>query len=91
MPSFAKRWTRFSLRVTTSEKSLQELSGPNVTMFYNCREYGSQIAAWENNEPLTFDTASTLYLGQAGPFLPGEFQVNFDYFLSHHSLQESYN
>ena len=44
-------------------------------MFYNCREYGSQIAAWENNEPLTFDTASTLYLGQAGHFLPGEFQV----------------
>ena len=44
-------------------------------MFYNCREYGSQIAAWENNEPLTFDTASTLYLGQAGPILLGEFQV----------------
>ncbi|EFX83190.1 hypothetical protein DAPPUDRAFT_315968 [Daphnia pulex] len=73
VPNFAKKWTRFAFRVLDSG-----LGVPNVTLFFNCIEYGSLLitsVAWK--EQLTFDTASTLYIGQAGGLLqpPGEFVV----------------
>ena len=76
VPHFAKKWTRFALRVLDSG-----LGVPNVTLFFNCIEYGSLLissVAWK--EQLTFDTASTLYIGQAGGLIqpPGEFVVKND-------------
>jgi collagen type XVIII alpha len=77
VPNFAKKWTRFAFRVLDSG-----LGVPNVTLFFNCIEYGSLLitsVAWK--EQLTFDTASTLYIGQAGGLLqpPGEFVVTKNY------------
>lgn len=76
VPHFAKKWTRFAFRVLDNG-----LGVPNVTLFFNCIEYGSLLissVAWK--EQLTFDTASTLYIGQAGGLIqpPGEFVVKND-------------
>lgn len=78
VPSFAKKWTRFAFRVLDSG-----LGVPNVTLFFNCIEYGSIVISsvpWK--EQLTFDTASTLYIGQAGGLIlpPGEFVVRYIFF-----------
>lgn len=74
VPSFAKRWTRFAFRVIDTGRGV-----PNVTLFFNCVEYGSLISTVPWKEPLTFDTASTLYVGQAGGLIqPGEFVVNIN-------------
>lgn len=78
VPSFAKKWTRFAFRVLDSG-----LGFPNVTLFFNCVEYGSIVISsvpWK--EQLTFDTASTLYIGQAGGLIlpPGEFVVRYIFF-----------
>ncbi|ODM96025.1 Collagen alpha-1(XV) chain [Orchesella cincta] len=47
--------------------------GDNVTLFLNCREHSSKLAM-RNPKELSFDPASTLYIGQAGPILKGNFQ-----------------
>ena len=88
VPSFAKRWTRFAFRVVSDDDQMGGApvppmmkngiggnSGPNVTFFFNCREYGTIVSSIPDTTPLTFDTASTLYIAQAGAILNGEFLV----------------
>ncbi|KAF4518161.1 hypothetical protein B566_EDAN007852 [Ephemera danica] len=58
-------WARFSLRV----------KGDNVTLFFNCREHGTAVVQRKPKE-LVFDSASTLYIGQAGPLIKGEYDVS---------------
>lgn len=60
----AKKWTRFAFEVNTE----------NVTFYLNCREYGRQ-AVIRNPMMLEFDSASTLYIGQAGPLLEEPYEV----------------
>ncbi|VVD03092.1 unnamed protein product [Leptidea sinapis] len=62
VPSFAKKWTRFGLRVSME----------NVTLFLNCLEFDSVLVK-RNPTELVFDSASTLYVGQAGPLIKGAF------------------
>ncbi|XP_063227469.1 collagen alpha-1(XV) chain-like [Bacillus rossius redtenbacheri] len=62
VPAFAKRWTRFALKVTAD----------SVELFFNCHEAGS-AAAKRDPQELVFDSASTLYVGQAGPLIKGAF------------------
>lgn len=65
VPSFARKWARFSLRV----------KGDNITLFFNCREHGTAVVQRKPKE-LIFDSASTLYIGQAGPIIKGEYDVS---------------
>jgi collagen type XVIII alpha len=65
VPSFARKWTRFALRVTAD----------NVTLFFNCQEYDTVLTKRTPKE-LVFDSASTLYVGQAGPLIKGAFDVS---------------
>lgn len=65
VPSFSKKWSRFALRVTTD----------NVTLFLNCHEFDT-VAVKRNPVELVFDSASTLYVGQAGPLIRGAFHVS---------------
>lgn len=65
VPSFAKKWSRFALRVTTD----------NVTLFLNCHEFDTVVVK-RNPLELVFDSASTLYVGQAGPLIRGAFHVS---------------
>jgi collagen type XVIII alpha len=65
VPSFVKKWTRFALRVTAD----------NVTLFFNCQEY-STVVTKRIPQELVFDSASTLYVGQAGPLIKGAFDVS---------------
>lgn len=55
-------------------------------VFYNCREYGTVQVDVAGDDvrtplrPLVFDTASTLYVAQAGPLIANsEFTVSVDY------------
>lgn len=65
VPSFVKKWTRFALRVTAD----------NVTLFFNCQEYDTVVTK-RNPQELVFDSASTLYVGQAGALIKGAFDVS---------------
>lgn len=65
VPSFSKKWSRFALRVTTD----------NVTLFLNCHEFDT-VTVRRNPVELVFDSASTLYVGQAGPLIRGAFHVS---------------
>lgn len=64
VPSIIRQWTRFSLRIESD----------NVTLYMDCLYYESTLVDREPQE-LVFDSASTLYIGQAGPLLRGKFQV----------------
>ncbi|GBO14489.1 hypothetical protein AVEN_80080-1, partial [Araneus ventricosus] len=63
VPDFLGMWTRIAVRVAMN----------NVTLFYNCEEYAS-VEVRRIPKKLVFDTASTLYIGQAGPLLSGKFE-----------------
>lgn len=68
VPSFVKKWTRFALSVTAN----------NVTLFFNCQKYDTVVTKRIPQE-LVFDSASTLYVGQAGPIIKGAFDVSNKY------------
>ena len=55
---------RFAFKVTSN----------NVTLYFNCHEYDS-VQIKKSPSELIFDSASTLYVGQAGPLLKGSFNV----------------
>ncbi|GLG99777.1 Uncharacterized protein GBIM_06167 [Gryllus bimaculatus] len=65
VPSLADQWARLALRV----------GADNVTLFLNCDEYDTVAVKREPRE-LVFDSASTLYVGQAGPLIKGAFDVS---------------
>ncbi|XP_050311873.1 collagen alpha-1(XVIII) chain isoform X3 [Anthonomus grandis grandis] len=61
VPKFSNKWTKFALRI----------SNDDVTLFFNC----SKTATVDSVRfPVTFDSASTLYLAQAGPRIGGAFE-----------------
>lgn len=62
---YSNKWTRIALRVLRNK----------VTLFYNCNETETVTIKREPSE-LVFDSASTLYLAQAGPILKGNFEVS---------------
>ncbi|KAG8226002.1 hypothetical protein J437_LFUL009896 [Ladona fulva] len=64
VPAFNRRWTRLGLRALGNE----------VTLFLNCRPVARTPARPRGQ--LVFDSASTLYVGQAGPILKGPFDNN---------------
>ncbi|ODM97649.1 Collagen alpha-1(XV) chain [Orchesella cincta] len=72
VPLMTRRWNRFALKII----------GDNVTLFLNCREHSSKLAM-RNPKELSFDPASTLYVGQAGPILKGSFQVSRNFLFCH--------
>ncbi|XP_060519711.1 collagen alpha-1(IX) chain-like isoform X2 [Cylas formicarius] len=63
VPRFYGRWTRFAFRVTTE----------NVTLFFNCSETDTVVLQRKPLE-LVFDSASTLYVAQAGPNIQESFE-----------------
>lgn len=63
--AFSKKWLRFAMRVLTN----------SVTFFHNCIEVAT-ISVIREPEEFYFDSASTLYLAQAGPTLKGNFEVS---------------
>lgn len=63
---FAKKWTRIALMVLSNK----------ITIYLNCMELDTVTVKREPVE-LFFDSASTLYLAQAGPILKGHFEVSF--------------
>lgn len=63
--AYVKKWTRIALRVLSNK----------VSFFYNCVEMETAIVKREPIE-FYFDSASTLYLAQAGPILKGNFEVS---------------
>ncbi|XP_063850523.1 collagen alpha-1(XV) chain-like [Scylla paramamosain] len=63
VPQFKGVWTRFAFRVTTDE----------VQLWFNCQRY-NELAVQRVPEQLVFDSASTLYIGQAGGIFKGFFE-----------------
>lgn len=61
---YSNKWTRIGLKVLRNK----------VTLFFNCNETDSVNVKREPNE-LVFDSASTLYVAQAGPLIKGNFEV----------------
>lgn len=65
LPRFHGKWARFAFRVSTD----------NVTLFFNCNEVQS-VTVKREPAGLQFDSASTLYIAQAGPNLREPFEVS---------------
>lgn len=81
---YVEKWTRYAFRVLHNE----------ITFFLNCIEWKTVAVKREPSE-LIFDSASTLYLAQAGPLLNGHFEVsdfifyNYIYFILFKYIQYS--
>ncbi|XP_030746994.1 collagen alpha-1(XVIII) chain-like isoform X3 [Sitophilus oryzae] len=58
VPKFTNKWTKFAFRVTLE----------NITLFFNCTE-ADTVSVQRKPLELVFDSASTLYLAQAGPII----------------------
>lgn len=65
VPSFTGRWGRLALAVTES----------TVTLYLNC-EVVDTVGVERIPRELVFDSASTLYVGQAGPIIKGFYNVS---------------
>lgn len=75
---FNKKWTKFSFKVLSNK----------VVFYHNCIEMEA-VQIRKHPSELVFDSASTLYLGQAGSILGGRFEVsgNFVIFLHFHRFK----
>lgn len=62
---FSKKWTKFALKVLYNR----------VIFYHNCIEVETKMVTKVPSE-LVFDSASTLYLAQAGSILQGKFEVS---------------
>lgn len=60
-----KKWAEVILKVTTTD----------VVLYLNCHELG-KLKVTRIPAELVFDTASKLYIGQAGPHIQGNFEVS---------------
>ncbi|KAL1517990.1 hypothetical protein ABEB36_001680 [Hypothenemus hampei] len=69
VPKFSHKWTKFAFRVTVD----------NVTLFFNCSETDT-VTPIRKPLRLSFESASALYLAQAGPVIGGEFEVGMSVF-----------
>ncbi|KAG5881759.1 hypothetical protein JTB14_009798 [Gonioctena quinquepunctata] len=63
VPKFYGKWMRFAFRVTLE----------NVTLFFNCNETET-VLVQRNPVELVFDSASTLYIAQAGSNIEGPYE-----------------
>lgn len=64
VPKLTKRWSKIVIRVT----------GSDVILYLNCHEMTRQQVTRIPPE-LVFDTASTLYIAQAGPHIQEKYEV----------------
>lgn len=71
VPKLAKKWSKIVIKVSTSD----------ITFYLNCHEMARQRVIRIPQE-LVFDTASTLYIAQAGPHI----QERYDVSTVHHPL-----
>lgn len=62
---FVKKWTKLAFKVLNNK----------VIFYHNCIEVGS-VDVRKIPSELSFGSASTLYLAQAGPILGGKFEVS---------------
>ncbi|XP_051166269.1 collagen alpha-1(XXII) chain isoform X2 [Leptopilina boulardi] len=62
LPKLTKKWSQIVIKVTTTD----------ITLYLNCHEMSSQKVIRIPQE-LVFDTASTLYIAQAGPHIQGKY------------------
>lgn len=65
VPKLTKKWSKIVLRVSTTD----------VTLYLNCHEMARQRVTRIPLE-LVFDTASTLYIAQAGPHIQERYDVS---------------
>lgn len=62
---FVNTWIRFAFQVTVE----------NVTLYLNCKKYGT-VNVHRDPVRLEFDSASTFYIGQAGPIIKDPYEVS---------------
>lgn len=67
VPRLVKRWSKIVIRVSSNE----------VILYLNCHEMARQKVTRIPLE-LVFDTASTLYIAQAGPHIQEKYDVSID-------------
>ncbi|XP_018572244.1 collagen alpha-1(XV) chain-like isoform X2 [Anoplophora glabripennis] len=67
VPKFHGKWMRFAFRVSLD----------NVTLFFNCNETETMLVQRKPLE-LVFDSASTLYIAQAGPTIGEPYEGALD-------------
>lgn len=72
VPRLVKRWSKIVIRVTSNE----------VILYLNCHEMARQKVTRIPLE-LVFDTASTLYIAQAGPHIQEKYDVSISMFYFH--------
>jgi len=65
VPSFTGKWARIALAVKAEE----------VELYFNC-ELAEKVSVVRRPAELVFDSASTLYVGQAGPIIKGVYDVS---------------
>lgn len=65
MPKLTKKWSKIVIRVSTTD----------VSLYLNCHEMARQRVTRIPQE-LVFDTASTLYVAQAGPHIQEKYDVS---------------
>lgn len=70
VPNSTKKWTKIVIRISTSE----------VAFHLNCYEIARKKVTRIPQE-LVFDTASTLYIAQAGPHIQEKYDVSNNLFL----------
>ncbi|KAK7066024.1 hypothetical protein SK128_018337, partial [Halocaridina rubra] len=63
VPQFTGTWTRFAMKVSDEE----------IHLWFNCQMYNGLMVKRQPLQ-LVFDSASTLYIGQAGGIFKGEFE-----------------
>lgn len=68
-PYMMNKFIQFALQVTQD----------TITLLLNCQKY-EILSMIRHPEELVFDPASTLYIGQAGPLIKGNFEVSFFFF-----------
>ncbi|XP_022236358.1 collagen alpha-1(XV) chain-like [Limulus polyphemus] len=69
IPNFIGNWAKIALSV----------NGNKARLYFQCEDYG-QITSQRIPKVLEFDSASTLYVGQAGQLIGGQFVVSLYWF-----------
>ncbi|XP_031337196.1 uncharacterized protein LOC116166381 [Photinus pyralis] len=72
---FVHNWFKFAFQVFSD----------NVTLYLNCKKFGSVNIKRERPQ-LVFDSASTLYIGQAGPIIKDPFETVVKGILVFHAI-----
>ncbi|KAF5288198.1 hypothetical protein FQA39_LY03966 [Lamprigera yunnana] len=60
-------WVKFAFQVNND----------NITLFLNCKKHGT-VSVRREPQQLVFDSASTLYIGQAGPIIKDSFEITYE-------------